>query len=302
MMKAAEMKEYLKMLVELEKQAYTQDRMIAELEYEIPRLAIPSRIEEPHRVKIDTFDNDCVNWLAVGAVAVVLGISIRFLRTFFFIVAAVCFFFTICGTLSLHMDDKEHETRYLNQLQEYRRVKELDKIRVEDEFKRKMLMEAELKNLKRAHAKTKQVLEKLYSKNIIHPKYHGMIPVCSLYGYFDTGVCAQLEGHEGAYNKYDTESRLDYIICKMDEVLKHLDEIKGNQYQLYVAINESNDKCDRLISNTSQMMSRLDGIHAQGRELNSRIADIQLTSALTLYETDCSRRELEYMNRANRLY
>lgn len=121
--------------------------------------------------------------------------------------------------------------------------------------------------------------------------------MCSLYGYFDTGVCTQLEGHEGAYNKYDTESRLDYIICKMDEVLKHLEEIKSNQYQLYSAIQESNAQFDKLISNTNYMMGQLDGIQAQGAQLDARVASLQMTSALTLYETACNRQETAYLRR-----
>lgn len=110
-------------------------------------------------------------------------------------------------------------------------------------------------------------------------------------------MCTQLEGHEGAYNKYDTESRLDYIICQLDEVIRHLEDIKNNQYQLYAAIKESNRKYDKLIQNTQNVMNQLNGIQAQGAELNSRIAQLQTTSDLTLYENACSHQELSYLHR-----
>lgn len=44
-------------------------------------------------------------------------------------------------------------------------------------------------------------------------------------------------------------------------------------------------------------MNQLNGIQAQGAELNSRIAQLQTTSDLTLYENACSHQELSYLHR-----
>ena len=198
-------------------------------------------------------------------------------------------------------DRKRIEKEYDEAMAEYCSATEKEERRAALELQKRTLLEKQLTTLMDTNRQTKENLQKLYNYNIIHPKYRGLIPVCSLYGYFDTGVCTQLEGHEGAYNKYDTESRLDYIICQLDEVIRHLEDIKNNQYQLYAAIKESNRKNDKLIQNTQNVMNQLTGIEAQGAELNSRIAQLQTTSDLALYESACSRQELTYLNRMNQL-
>lgn len=300
-MQTARLKEYLKMLVELEKQRYTQEKVIADLEYTIPRLGYRRNIYEPEKVKDMSISDETGEHLYEGVFFLIgglfIGKFIHFLVIPSLILAGVLF---IAAWVNYSKDLDWHDKRveeYNKALQNYRVAVLQDSVRVENELKRKVLLEAQLKKLKNMNAKTKMTLQKLYNRNIIHPKYRGLIPVCSLYGYFDTGVCTQLEGHEGAYNKYDTESRLDYIICKMDEVLKHLEEIKSNQYQLYSAIQESNAQFDKLISNTNYMMGQLDGIQAQGAQLDARVASLQMTSALTLYETACNRQETAYLRR-----
>lgn len=300
-MQTARLKEYLKMLVDLEKQLYTQEKVIADLEYTIPRLGYRRNIYEPEKVKDMSISDETGEHLYEGVFFLIgglfIGKFIHFLVIPSLILAGVLF---IAAWVNYSKDLDWHDKRveeYNKALQNYRVAVLQDSVRVENELKRKVLLEAQLKKLKSMNAKTKMILQKLYNRNIIHPKYRGLIPVCSLYGYFDTGVCTQLEGHEGAYNKYDTESRLDYIICKMDEVLKHLEEIKSNQYQLYSAIQESNAQFDKLISNTNYMMGQLDGIQAQGAQLDARVASLQMTSALTLYETACNRQETAYLRR-----
>lgn len=296
-MQTARLKEYLKMLVDLEKQLYTQEKVIADLEYTIPRLGYRRNICEPQRGSVEVCDNETVNFFFVSVVVGIIGIFIKFLRIPCMVIAGFYLLLAAMGYINGSAENDRREQRYQEEYQEYKNAVLQDSVRVENELKRKVLLEAQLKKLKSMNAKTKMTLQKLYSRNIIHPKYQGLIPVCSLYGYFDTGVCTQLEGHEGAYNKYDTESRLDYIICKMDEVLKHLEEIKSNQYQLYSAIQESNAQFDKLISNTNYMMGQLDGIQAQGAQLDARVASLQMTSALTLYETACNRQETAYLRR-----
>lgn len=296
-MQTARLKEYLKMLVDLEKQLYTQEKVIADLEYTIPRLGYRRNICEPQRGSVEVCDNETVNFFFVSVVVGIIGIFIKFLRIPCMVIAGFYLLLAAMGYINGSAENDRREQRYREEYQEYKNAVLQDSIRVENELKRKVLLEAQLKKLKNMNAKTKMTLQKLYNRNIIHPKYRGLIPVCSLYGYFDTGVCTQLEGHEGAYNKYDTESRLDYIICKMDEVLKHLEEIKSNQYQLYSAIQESNAQFDKLISNTNYMMGQLDEIQAQGAQLDARVASLQMTSALTLYETACNRQETAYLRR-----
>ena len=93
---------------------------------------------------------------------------------------------------------------------------------------------------------TKHVLSKLYGLNIVHPTYRNLIAIASLYQYVDTGRCTQLEGHEGAYNLYESERRQNMIITQLNAVITQLEQIKYNQAMLYNAICVANDKINKL--------------------------------------------------------
>ena len=50
--------------------------------------------------------------------------------------------------------------------------------------------------------KTKAVLNKFYSTNVIYPKYRSLPAIASLFEYMLSERCYGLTGHEGAYNLY----------------------------------------------------------------------------------------------------
>lgn len=54
-------------------------------------------------------------------------------------------------------------------------------------------------------------LNKLYSCNIIVPKYRNFISVSMLYQYIDTGRCTSLDGDDGAYHLFNHEAAKDII-------------------------------------------------------------------------------------------
>ena len=316
-MTAAEIKEYLGMVVDLEKEVYTQNRVIVSLEQKLAALPGYRQYTKPvyDKVTLSHYDGGTADMVAVmclpGAVLLfVLGLILHIFRDFFWEMAVLAL---VVGLIALairminaadaqHSADAQSKKNYDNAIKAYNEAVKLEKLRVERELPRKTLLQKQLKEIKDANQKTKATLQTLYEKDVIHKNYRGLIPVCSLYGYFDTGVCTQLEGHEGAYNKYDTESRLDQIIVNMDQVIKHLEEIKEIQWMLYEAIEESNCKVGQLINSCERMSNQLNGIQAQGAELNARIERLQTTSDLNLYVNACAKRELEYMNRANRIF
>lgn len=107
-------------------------------------------------------------------------------------------------------------------------------------------------------------------QNIIFPKYRNLAAISSFYEYLESGRCTTLEGHEGAYNLFETEIRLNIIITKLDEIIDRLDQISSNQIMLYNAIKQSNDNSQRVykkILNSLQQTER----HAEVIAYNSKI-------------------------------
>lgn len=157
-------------------------------------------------------------------------------------------------------------------------------------------------------ASTTEYLKKIYAKDIIFPKYRNLVMACSLYEYICAGRCDTLEGHEGAYNILETEIRLDRIISQLDQVITHLEKIQQNQFMLYSAIQNSNQRLSQIMDSTNHMASRLDDfyngatpLNDQTAELNARIAELQASSTLTAYHAERTQKELAYMNRINYL-
>ena len=181
----------------------------------------------------------------------------------------------------------------------YNQLLAADAQRVASENIKKAVLQSDLDALKAANAETQANLKKFYDENILYTKYRNYACVCSLYEYFDSGRCTRLEGHEGAYNILESEMRLNRIITQTSQILSKLDEIKENQELLYDSIQESNRKADKLLASCQNMSNQLVGIQAQGEELNSRIAQLQTTSDLNLYLNACSTLELDSIRRAN---
>ena len=316
---AANIKDYLKMAINLECSLYTQKRMIASLQEQISNLGYYWRYNEPtfpdykHEYEYENADEKFWwgVWLLIGS-AIGWGIVFWLLPimnrgdfkfSMIFVLPPTLFglgFFLYgkTGKKNAYLDAKYN---YDVSVANYNQWIAADAQRVASENIKKAVLQSDLDALKAANAETQANLKKFYSKKIIYPKYRNYACVCSLYEYFDSGRCTRLEGHEGAYNILESEMRLNRIITQTNQILSKLDEIKENQELLYDSIQESNRKADKLLASCQNMSNQLVGIQAQGEELNSRIAQLQTTSDLNLYLNACSTLELDSIRRANRI-
>lgn len=136
----------------------------------------------------------------------------------------------------------------------------------------------ELQKLNQFIHETEQILSRYYSIGIIFPKYQEFIAISSFYEYLASGRCSTLEGHEGAYNIFESESRQDLILRKLDDIISRLDCIAENQYMLYTAIQSSNRETNRLIS-----------------ELKHTIQSIDHNTAIAAYNTQITAQNTEYL-------
>lgn len=94
---------------------------------------------------------------------------------------------------------------------------------------------------------TEQALDQFYSVNVLYSKYQNMVAVSTIYEYLASERCYGLTGHEGAYNLYESEIRLGYIIGKLDNIDQNIHEMKHGQQMLYRAVQESRQASERLL-------------------------------------------------------
>lgn len=112
----------------------------------------------------------------------------------------------------------------------------------------------QLREINELYSNTENVLKNYYSKNIVYEKYQNLIAISSFYEYLKSGICSELGGHEGCYNKFDTEIRLNMIIGKLDQVIDKLDQIEENQHMLYEAIQTANNQSKRIGNQMDQLI------------------------------------------------
>ena len=125
---------------------------------------------------------------------------------------------------------------------------------------------------------SKKLLEKLYSQNIIHPKYRNLLAIAQIYEYLDTSRCTELGGPNGAYNLYEQELRQNIIIDKLDEIIYQLDNLNRTMSYVSSAITTTN----RLLGNISSTLGR-----------------IEANTALTAYNSQCIAYNTNLANRYN---
>lgn len=173
-------------------------------------------------------------------------------------------------------------------LQEYKIAKAQDNKRVVAEREQANKLALVKNTVIERKRKTHELLEHYYSKDILYPTYHNMAAVCSICGYLKSGRCVQLQGHEGAYNLYENERRLDRIVERLDEVVVRLDEIKNNQFMLYSAIQQGNQTVNQILTETYRQ-SQLQEFSAQQNAItayNSSIIanEVSMSNWLKAYE------------------
>ena len=125
---------------------------------------------------------------------------------------------------------------------------------------------------------TDDLLEQMYTLDIIHPKYRNFMAIAQIYEYLDTGRCDTLEGPNGAYNLHEQELRQNIIIDHLEQVIDKLDTLNQTMNRVCEVINESN----RLLTNISNTLSR-----------------IEVNTSLIAYNTQCIAYNTEMANKYN---
>lgn len=268
-MKEINIHEYLKHILELEKLKFTTQQTISKLQAtnfeEQPKPFIK-------KAELETSGSaGCLSGVLGGILGLVMGCSVDFF-------AGICFggFFAWIGYKIGHEIDmknnesKQREENFKIQTQN-NEIERKNKEVAAKVTEKKEMIDFSIKQLQVAYDSTEYTLNKLYSMDIIYPKYRNFVAVASLYEYIDSGRCAELTGADGAYNLFELEIRLDKIITGLDRILSKLDAIMENQFYLYSAIKE----LQPVIQNISDKIV----------DYSDKLDNIQRNTAITAYTT-----------------
>lgn len=163
------------------------------------------------------------------------------------------------ATADIKYRDKIALEKYTNDLAQYNQQYETSKKIYEDRLAQTQsqlvtydkVTNIETANLNGSLYKLEKSLKQLYDVNIIYPKYRNLIAIATIYEYFASGRCTELEGPNGAYNLYENELRANIIIGSLGQIISDLQQIKNGQFALYQELQNSNREITRLLYNIS---------------------------------------------------
>lgn len=257
-----ECKEYIRNIKDLEISCYQLERLRDGLEKELRRAELRKRELSSEEIKKPIEGNAfttllgsifvCFPYGAVPGLVIGffkgLGTPSLFAKMFMWAlllggaVSIIAFVFLFLASGGSKGNRKVNQKN----LAEYEAAKQRHAHNTSSNNARLQVIPAEIQKCNEEYEKTKDLLRQYYNLNFIYPKYRGMVPVCTLYEYLESGRCFSLLGHEGAYNLYENELRMNLIIEKLDDIIYRLDDIQANQRMLANEIKRSNIMIDNL--------------------------------------------------------
>lgn len=146
----------------------------------------------------------------------------------------------------------------------------------------------EIKKAEELLKKLYAVRNEIYGCGVIFVKYCNFVAISSFYEYLSSGRCQQLEGHDGAYNIYENEIRLDMVVSQLSQVIQSLEQIQRNQYVIYSAIKETNKQINALNGTMKKAVESIDAIKSDVSDMKECMKDISENTAVAAYYSQVS--------------
>ena len=244
-------KVYVKIIRDLELSCYQQSRLIEKVQYKINEVINSVPKDKIVKPSTNPLWIDVLICLVLTGIGALIGglIGMIFLAPLkgTLIGGGIVGGYCIISFLFMPLMVKQDEVEYQKKLT-------VRNLQVDSAKKELLVLDNALKKGKYELEETKKLLNKYYDLGVIYPKYRGIVPICQIYEYLESGRCFSLWGPGGAYNLYEGEVRSNLIISKLDDVISRLDDLSAGQQMLANVIRESNRKIDEL----SQSFNRVE--------------------------------------------
>lgn len=146
---------------------------------------------------------------------------------------------------------------------------------------RKVVVDAEIEFLEKSIANVSEHLQNYYDLDVIYPKYRGLVYICSMYEYLESGRCESLMGPYGAYNLLENDIKFARVVEKMENIVSNLEQIKENQNELYYAIRETNNQLDKLDASLKSISTAISEGNAINQDIKQSIGNIEYNSKIS---------------------
>ena len=167
------------------------------------------------------------------------------------------------GCVEEYNEAKEkNEQIYQQELAKYTLQVPLNEKKYSEEKAQYEVAKKQVESLDTPLKETTKILDKVYGKDYIFPKYRNLIAMSTIYEYFVTGRVNELTGPNGAYNLYEQELRQNLIINNLETINTQLETIKNNQFTLYTELKKSNETQQKMLGALTEILNNTDSIAA----------------------------------------
>ncbi len=272
----------LSILYDLELNDYLMARAISKLDNEIASLGHKKDIFKPAR---ESTDFGAPFWIGTGTVAgaiigAIVGAVQGFIKTTGYIFRLFGAFggaieyaiygaiFGLIASIILCVIFKlifkaDAEKKFKAACIRYEKDIEIDNYRVNNELVRKDFLIKQRNSLVKRRNEATNKLIRYYDTMGIDPKFRNIVPIGYMSEFARLGISRKLEGADGLYYLVNKELRYDQFQCSLNDIAYKLDTIIDKQSELYSAVRQIDQQCDRMVSLTLQSSKKNEKLLSQ---------------------------------------
>ena len=267
---------------DLERELYTTQRLIANLDYQMQRLGHPREVDPPEPTDGGNPFVQNGGWYMVFLLGIPISGVVRSISLGIVIAIALGVFGTVWGNIYQRAADREIRNE---KWAKFDSAVAADKKRVEKERAYRKQLQSEKELLLQQQAKLEQARARLYSRGTIHEAYRSLIPMACFHHYLSTGITNTLEGKKGCYDRFDEDSWRHAVLTNLQQAVRELRKLQQVNQGLYECLNQSNHTLNRIEQGNQRIYGQLDAVRTNTEltAYNSRVSALANSAMTYMY-------------------
>lgn len=274
--------DYVGKICDVERELYTTQRLIADLDYQMQRLGHPREVDPPEPTDGGNPFVQNGGWYMVFLLGIPISGVVRSISLGIVIAIALGVFGTVWGNIYQRAADREIRNE---KWAKYDSAVAADKKRVEKERAYRKQLQSEKELLLQQQAKLEQARARLYSRGTIHEAYRSLIPMACFHHYLSTGITNTLEGKKGCYDRFDEDSWRHAVLTNLQQAVRELRKLQQVNQGLYECLNQSNHTLNRIEQGNQRIYGQLDAVRTNTEltAYNSRVSALANSAMTYMY-------------------
>ena len=274
--------DYVGKICDVERELYTTQRLIANLDYQMQRLGHPREVDPPEPTDGGNPFVQNGGWYMVFLLGIPISGVVRSISLGIVIAIALGVFGTVWGNIYQRAADREIRNE---KWAKYDIAVAAGKKRVEKELAYRKQLQSEKELLLQQQAKLEQARARLYSRGTIHEAYRSLIPMACFHHYLSTGITNTLEGKKGCYDRFDEDSWRHAVLTNLQQAVRELRKLQQVNQGLYECLNQSNHTLNRIEQGNQRIYGQLDAVRTNTEltAYNSRVSALANSAMTYMY-------------------